>query len=146
MSAAVTLKATDSIGRCREEMDRTSLRNVPVVDDDHRVIGYVSNRDLCRATRRGLGLVADILTAEVCTVRPWEPALRAVEHMITQKVGCLAVVGPDERLVGVITETAFLLVARHALTEDEPTAGAARSPGRQETTDPRPKAMDLILD
>ena len=114
-TAVITLNANDSIGKCREAMDLGATRHVLIVDDQNRVIGIVSNRDLHRATRKGCGRIAEVMTHPVRTVRRETPALVALESMIGQGVGSIPVVGSDEQLAGMISETAFLTVARNAL-------------------------------
>ena len=56
-----------------------------------------------------------MMTRAVRTVRATTPAHEAATLMIEQKIGCLPVVGEDEQLVGIITETDFLEVAARAL-------------------------------
>lgn len=109
------LSPSDSIGQCREAMDLISVRHVPVVDAHNHVIGIVSNQDLHRATQMGCGRIADIPLRVVCTVRPTTPVLEAIESMIEHGFGSLAVVGPNEQLVGMLTEADVLAIARRAL-------------------------------
>jgi len=109
------LRPSDSIGQCREAMDLISVRHVSIVDDHNHVIGIVSNQDLHRATQMGCGRIADIPLRVVCTVRTTTPVLEAVESMIEHGLGSLAVVGPNEQLVGMLTEADVLAIARRAL-------------------------------
>ena len=115
-TAVISLRATDTVGRVREEMSLADIRHIPVVDEHDHVIGIVSNRDLSRAhdahkTKR----VADIMTHPVQTVRPSTPAADAVAILIERKIGSLPVVGAEQQLVGIITESDFLGVAKRAL-------------------------------
>lgn len=114
------LKLGDSIGGCRETMGVAAVRYAPVVDEHDHFIGCVSNRDLHRATQQGLGTIADIVSRTAHTVRPTTPALQAVRIMIDQGMACLPVVGPDERLIGIVTESDVLALAHRLLLAREP--------------------------
>jgi CBS domain-containing protein len=115
-TAVISLHARDPLSRAREEMETASIRHLPVVDDSNHVLGILSDRDLLRASsRRASTPVALLMTREVVTVRPSTPAHEALAMMMELKIGSLPVVGADEQLVGVITETDFLAVAREAL-------------------------------
>lgn len=116
-TAVIALHASDTVGRVREEMAIAEIRHIPVIDDKNHVIGIVSNRDLHRAAQaHAPRRVADVMTRQPCTVRPSTPAAEAAAIMIERKIGSLPVVGDDEQLVGVITETDFLAVAHQALS------------------------------
>jgi CBS domain-containing protein len=116
-TAVIALRANDTVGRVREEMELAEIRHIPVIDDRNHVIGIVSNRDLHRAAKaQAPRRVADVMTRDVRTVRPSTPAAEAAAILIELKIGSLPVVGDEEQLIGVITETDFLAVAQQALS------------------------------
>ena len=112
-TAVIALHANDTVGKLREEMKLAEIRHIPVVDEHDHVIGIVSDRDLGRAPhpRR----ISEIMTTNVRTVRPSTPAAEAAAILLERKIGSLPVVGAEEQLVGIITETDFLRVAKNAL-------------------------------
>jgi CBS domain-containing protein len=117
-TAVIALKDTASVARAEAEMGVAGFRHLPVVDSGNNLVGVLSNRDLLRARRRpGAGSlpIGKVMTAGVLSVRPATPAHEAVEMMIEHKIGSLPVVGDDGKLVGIITETDFLVVAQQAL-------------------------------
>jgi CBS domain-containing protein len=59
--------------------------------------------------------IAEIMTRQVRTVRPQDPARRALETLLKDRIGCVPVVTEDRQLVGIVTETSFLRLAREAL-------------------------------
>jgi CBS domain-containing protein len=120
-TAVISLRATDTVDRLRAEMAQASVRHIPVVDEGNRVIGIVSDRDLSRRSNHHPGTphVADLMTHPARTVRPSTPAHAAAAILIEHKIGSLPVVGEDEQLVGVITESDFLAVAERALRGQE---------------------------
>jgi len=127
-TAVVAVKATTTIARAELEMRVAGFRHLPVVDDHENLIGVLSNRDLLRARqgrKRASTPVARVMTVAPRSVRPDTPAAEAVETMLAHKIGSLPVVGDDGRLVGMVTETDFLVVAQQALRGIEPTAPRA---------------------
>lgn len=118
-SSVVSLHESNSVGYADAEMKLANIRHLPVVDDRGHVVGMLSNRDIFRAFGNGKRRtvpVAEIMVRDVQTVRSETPADVAAEIMLERKIGALPVVGEDEQLVGIITETDFLSVARQALT------------------------------
>jgi CBS domain-containing protein len=118
----VTLTSKDTLGEADVEMKLADIRHLPIVDERHRVVGIVSNRDILRAVGRsgkGQGVrVVDVMTREPFTISPDRPARDAARIMLEQKIGSVPVVSEDGRLVGILTETDFLAVA-HDLLEGE---------------------------
>lgn len=98
-------------------MDWQKIRHVPVEDRENRLVGIVSYRTLVRfvARRRTEQLgtdspVSSIMKRDPVAVEPETPTLEAIEIMKKHKIGCLPVV-KDGRLVGIITERDFMLLA-----------------------------------
>lgn len=100
-----------------EIMDWQSIRHVPVVDDDHRVVGLITHRDLLRvAASCDEGTAArDVMTSIRQTFAPDTPIKVIIETMITNKWGCVLITHPDKRLMGIITEADFLSVVYEML-------------------------------
>jgi len=113
-TAVISLHASDTVHRAREEMANASIRHIPIVDGANHVVGVISNRDLSRAPAERTAL-GQIMSTDVQTVRPGTPAHEAASLMLELRIGSLPVVNDEEELVGVITETDFLQVARQAL-------------------------------
>ena len=94
------------------------IHHVVVVDARDRVIGIVSDRDLLRAFggQRAPDLpVAQIMSRDVQTVTPDTPATEALERMQRGRFHALPVTDSLGHLVGIVTATDFLDVARWAL-------------------------------
>ena len=119
--APISVGPDDNLLQVRQLMDAHDIRHLPVVDDDGRVVGLVSQRDLIRwalAPAEGLTLsaqedvlravtVGTIMTTDVATVEPDEEAAVAGRIMLDNKYGCLPVV-EDLRLTGMLTEADFV--------------------------------------
>lgn len=119
----------DTAAACMEE---AGIRHLPIVDAKGLLVGVVSQRDVSRARdvvrtaegRRQQLRVGDIMRTDVLKVAPELPAHEAAALMIEHKFGMLPVVESDGRMVGIVTETDFLEVAREALAGLEPSQRA----------------------
>jgi CBS domain-containing protein len=109
-------------------MEEARIRHLPIVDVRGHLVGVVSERDVSRARdvihaaegRRQSLRLGDIMRTDVLKVPPELPAHEAAAMMIEHKIGMLPVVESDGQLVGIVTETDFLEVAREALLGVEP--------------------------
>jgi CBS domain-containing protein len=120
-TAVISVKAADPLEIARQQMELAGIRHLPVVDESQQVIGILSNRDLLRASRgKHSSRVGDHMTIDVVTVSPSSSAAEAATRMQELKIGSLPVVGEDQRLIGMITETDFLGVAARTLRGFDP--------------------------
>ncbi|MFD4955573.1 CBS domain-containing protein [Streptomyces sp. NPDC058451] len=94
--------AFKEIARVLDEYDVTA---VPVVDDEERPIGVVSEADLLRRqTCGGVGRNAgELMTSPAVVAEPGWHAVRAARAMERHRVKRLPVVDGDGRLIGVIS-------------------------------------------
>jgi len=104
-------------------MDRKQIRHVPVEDQEHRLVGFLSYRQILRmmAESPGRGIPETILVREVMdpdplTVTPDTLTVEAIELMREKGVSCLPVV-KEGRLVGIVSEREFLPIAYQLLKE-----------------------------
>jgi CBS domain-containing protein len=98
---------------------------VPVVDDARRVVGVVTDRDICMACyTRGsapeLISVAGTMSTNVHACRPDDPLENALAMMRNYRVRRLPVVDPDGALLGLLSISDIL--RRRAETSLEPMA------------------------
>ena len=109
-----TVRPDDLVDLAASVMDWKHVRHVPVEDDEGRLIGIVSHRDLLHLLAQGLTgrqaapvSVRQIMKPNPVTVTPDTPTVEAVRLMRRQNIGCLPVVSGD-RLVGLLTAQDFL--------------------------------------
>jgi len=128
MSPEVTsLRHNDVLVIADDVMRLGRIRHLPVLDDDQRLVGIVSQRDLFRgALARALGygtyaqqkllgqlLVKEVMTTDPFTIGPDAPIAEAAALMIQHKIGCLVVV-EAEKIVGLLTEGDFVAAVANA--------------------------------
>jgi len=113
----LTVNRDESVELVANLMAWHRMRYVPVEDDEHRLVGLVSDRSLLRfltsdeRDRSGDPVaVSQVMQEELVTASPSTATLEAIDLMRRQSVPCLPVV-QDGRLVGMVTERDFLNVA-----------------------------------
>lgn len=117
-TALSTIHPDEPVDTADLEMKLADIRHIPVVGSRNRVVGILSDRDVLRSLGGPKGrAIADIMTRRVHTVRASDPASRAVDLLLEHKIGCVPVLGDEDELVGIVTETDFLRLARESLRD-----------------------------
>jgi CBS domain-containing membrane protein len=123
-TAVKTLRRNDQLSIADDLMRAERIRHLPVLDEEDRLCGVVSQRDLFRgalasalgygelAQRKLLGtlVVKEVMATEVVTTTKGTPLREAARLMLERKIGCLPVL-EGERLVGILTEGDFVKAA-----------------------------------
>ena len=112
-TAVMTINSSEPLAEARVDMEVGLVRHLPVVDDRGRLVGVVSDRDIVRRTDRKR--IADVMSRDVVTTRPEAPAHLAASMMLDFRIGSLPVVDDEGSLVGVVTITDYVALARRAL-------------------------------
>ena len=103
------------------KMKLADVRHLPVVDEDGRLAGILSDRDVIAGLGETNGRwvpVTEVMSKDVVSVRPITRAYEAAAMMLDRKIGALPIVDDDGRLSGIVTETDFLRVAFRLLGGD----------------------------
>lgn len=92
---------------------------VPVVDTSRKVLGMITDRDVCMATwSRSHSpikiFVMEVMSRDVAICRPEDTIARAESIMRASKVRRLPVVDSHERLIGMLSLADIARVAYHA--------------------------------
>jgi WS/DGAT/MGAT family acyltransferase len=118
----LALSPGDSFGDAWHVMREARIRHVPIVDQELRLVGLVTHRDLLGHAPSDLAepneeeriaalariAVGDIMETHLSTSTPDEPLATAGRRMLEARIGCLPVVAGDGRLVGILTESDFV--------------------------------------
>lgn len=105
----VALDPHTTLAHAEEEMRRSDIRHLAVVDRRGQLVGMVSSRELLG--RGEHETLAEVMIRDNATVGPDTWAREAVDLMIDQKLDVLPVVDAHGRLAGILTATDFLRVA-----------------------------------
>ena len=112
---AADLSVTDAF----DQMKKSHIRRMPVVDKNGKLVGIVSDKDLLRVTPSPATTlsayeipyllskvkVSDVMAKKVITVAEETPVEEAARIMVDNKIGGLPVVDESHVVVGIITET-----------------------------------------
>jgi len=115
----VTATPEMSMMRASRLLKEKSFRRLPVVDEDGKLVGIVTDRDIKEASpSKATSLdihelhyllaelqVKDIMTKDPITASPYDTVERVAVMMLDKHIGGLPVVDSDGKLVGIITET-----------------------------------------
>ena len=114
-----TITSDRSMMKCSKVMKDKGVSRLPVVDEEGRVVGIVSDRDIkdaspSKATTLDMHelyyllseiKIKDIMTKKVMTIKETETVEKAAVIMLENNFGGLPVVDEDNKLVGIITDT-----------------------------------------
>ncbi len=99
----ITIKRGKTVKDALDIMQEYHIGGIPVVDDDNRLVGIVTNRDL-RFQTDGGRLIDDIMTSENLIVTHQQTNLEnASSILLKHKIEKLPVVDSDNHLLGLIT-------------------------------------------
>ncbi len=99
----VTLRPGSTLGQAEELMARFRISGVPITDEDERLVGILTNRDL-RFERDYSRLVDDVMTSEGLITAPEGTDLEQAQDILAQhRIEKLPIVDDDGRLRGLIT-------------------------------------------
>lgn len=113
----LTASTGDPLSAVIERMGRHGIRHLPVIDDDRRVIGMVSDRDVRTAIRNPLGAISardaavriestrvrQAMTRQPTTLPAGTRLSQAAVFFANHKVGALPIIDEHERLVGLVS-------------------------------------------
>ncbi len=124
----VTVRPSDSLLIAKRRMEETRCRRLPVVDEQGRLCGIITDRDLRLATHSPLVLrerwedewlltrteVDGCMTPDPITIAADAPLEQAIDLLLAHTISGLPVLEGD-RLVGILTVTDLLRALRNLL-------------------------------
>lgn len=114
----ITVNKDEPIDLVANLLDWKRLRHILVEDDEYKLVGLVSERAVLRHLASQVGKeqsepvpVSAVMAPDPVTITPKTSTLEVIKLMQRERVGCLPVVEND-KLVGMVTETDFLIITR----------------------------------
>ena len=99
----ITMHPESTIGEALRMMSENKIGGIPIVDNNHKLVGILTNRDL-RFETNTKKKISEIMTSENLVIAPEGTDLRKAEKIFRQhKVEKLPVVDKSGRLTGLIT-------------------------------------------
>ena len=111
-----------TLGKAIELCSQKGIRHLPVLDENKRLAGIVTDRDLRFFLSPRLGTLSEnnsdreslhrrihqMMIRQVVSATENTRLAEAAELMLTNRVGCLPVVDGGRRVIGIITTTDLL--------------------------------------
>ena len=121
----VTVTVGEKLDLTQDLMNLGRVRHLPVIDEEQRVVGVISHRDLLasamtqvldfdaqsrRTFLRSIE-VGEVMAKDVVTVGPDTRLGEIARIFIERKIGCAPVVAASGELLGLVTESDLLATA-----------------------------------
>jgi CBS domain-containing protein len=143
----ISLEPEEYIARAIEVMQTEEFRHIPIIDEQGKLIGLVSDRDILRNlpfagkrapsppkkfrehlfaadswTTNFLMPLENIMVRDVLNISPSCKIREAAEILHKQKISCLPVINEDKKLQGIVTITDLMQVLLAAYEPAEETS------------------------
>ncbi len=111
----ITIRRDNTVGDALELMKENKIGGIPVVDEERKLVGIVTNRDL-RFQRDMAKLINDVMTPGDRLITTHNPELaHASEVLLDNKIEKLPVIDSENHLVGLITYKDITKVQDHPM-------------------------------
>ena len=98
----ITIGADGTVGEAKALMHENKIGGIPVIDDDRRLIGIVTNRDL-RFQTDAAKRISEVMTKDNLVTTHNSDLGEAAEILLDNKIEKLPVVDAAGKLVGLLT-------------------------------------------
>ena len=113
-----TIHPEQRVALARLRMLRHGVGALPVVDEDNRLQGIVTLRDIDLAgNEAGSLLVVDLMSSQLKTGLENTPILTIVETMLKTGIQRIPIVNPKNRLIGLVTQTTVIRTMKKAIEQ-----------------------------
>lgn len=118
----ITVSTSEVIERALKIMQSHNFRHLPVTDENQKVIGLVSDRDLFRGLSENKHNISDVMSTNLKTIDINDDIEDVVQKMIHHKISAIPVT-KDQEIIGLITteDLMFLLLKFLSENDDGPT-------------------------
>lgn len=121
----IAIDMDDKLEKAKEILDANRFHHLPVVDNNKRLSGIISDRDVLREVSPFIDKLAErtqdlntldrrvhqFMTRKVITIEIGSTLAQAVELMLAHDISCLPIVNEDRRVTAIVTTRDIL---RHA--------------------------------
>lgn len=113
-----TIHPNQRVALARLRMLRHGVGALPVVDEDDRLQGIITLRDIDLAgNEAGSLLVVDLMSSQLKTGLENTPILTIVETMLKTGIQRIPIVNSKNRLIGLVTQTTVIRTMKKAIEQ-----------------------------
>ena len=80
-----------------------NIDQVPVVDDDEKLVGIITSWDITRATAQNKNKLVDVMTSHVLSSSPDELIDEVSQKLLKKKIGSTPIIDNENKVIGIIT-------------------------------------------
>ena len=118
---ATAIWLTESLADAAKLMWDNDCGVLPIIKDGRKVIGMITDRDICMAmamrdTNPSHVSVEEVMTGKVYTIKPEDDVDQALQEMQKHKIRRLPVVNPEGELEGILSMNDIVLKAEQSKT------------------------------
>lgn len=120
-----TLQENDLVDLAANLMDWQHIRHIPVENEEGKLVGLVSYRQIVRqfgklahSPQAELAPLGEIMTKNLLTISPTTSTIDAIKIMKENRITCLPVVDESNHLLGLVRETDFLPIISDLLYKE----------------------------
>ena len=131
-TSPATIRPTENVQTAISRMARGGYRRLPVVDDENRLVGIISDRDLRRPEWVDEApdishmynleddlTVKDLMSTNLVVAHTYESLHKVTRVLIEHRYGALPVLNKDGELVGILSATDLLQALEMLLDEQK---------------------------
>lgn len=106
-----TLEEEDLLEKAKNLFRERRYRHIPIVNNIGKLTGIISDRDILKYLADGINFntrIRNQMIKKVLTATPDTKIRDAAYVMVTEKIGCLPVINPEEKPIGILTRSDIL--------------------------------------
>lgn len=123
----LTIRRGMPFGEASAIMFANRIRHLPVIDEQDRLIGIVSQKDRPFSDKDWNQPVEQVMSSPVSVVFEATSVDVAVERMLSEKISSLVVIGDDKRICGILTTEDVLRFFLNRYREENEDSGLSLS-------------------
>jgi acetoin utilization protein AcuB len=100
--APVAIDAGAPVAKAVELLASLDIRHLPVVDDEGAIVGMISDRDVSGEVTKAAPATSVMSAPPICAREDADVAALA-KLMVDHKIGAVAIVAAESRLVGIVS-------------------------------------------
>ncbi len=118
----ISIGMDTTLGTAMNVCVENRIRHLPVLDDDEKLVGLLTDRDIRASISPRLGSLSEnnadreslrrhvhvTMIRDLITAYPEMPLAKAASLMLEHRIGCLPVIDKNRHLVGIVTTSDFL--------------------------------------
>ena len=114
----LALRVNDDISFAHRVFQNKKFRHLPIVSEQGKLIGIISDRDFIPGAHSSSITIRDIMASNILTARPETLISSVAQIMVEYRVGALPIINDKSDLVGIVTRSDILkAIVRHAPIE-----------------------------